>query len=156
VSGRLAGLCLGGVVVDPFFRSPRSRGSHLRHSTQTRVQGCVFATSPDVADLDALYVAFHCDDPIGYTTSIDMRSALHPQTVLCLTYAGKPLEPKFGVPMRVKIPTKLYRKALEIIRTHAELYDPDFAEVFVELIANLDPPTTAPLPDRRARDPQGR
>jgi DMSO/TMAO reductase YedYZ molybdopterin-dependent catalytic subunit len=59
------------------------------------------------ADLSARYVAFHCDDPIGYTTSIDMASALHPQTILCLTYADKPLEPKFGAPMRVKIPTKL-------------------------------------------------
>ena len=49
-----------------------------------------------------------------------------------------------------------YRKALEIIRTHAELYDPDFAEVFVDLIAKLDPPTSAPQSDRRARDPQGR
>jgi DMSO/TMAO reductase YedYZ molybdopterin-dependent catalytic subunit len=59
------------------------------------------------ADLSAKYVAFMCDDPIGYTTSIDMASALHPQTILCLTYADKPIEPKFGAPMRVKIPTKL-------------------------------------------------
>lgn len=59
------------------------------------------------ADTSAKYVAFHCDDPISYTTSIDMPSAMHPQTILCLTYAGKPIEPKFGAPMRVKIPTKL-------------------------------------------------
>jgi DMSO/TMAO reductase YedYZ molybdopterin-dependent catalytic subunit len=59
------------------------------------------------ADLGAKYVDFHCDDPISYSTSIDMASALHPQTILCLTYAGKPIEPKFGAPMRVKIPTKL-------------------------------------------------
>ena len=55
----------------------------------------------------ARYVSFHCDDPISYSTSIDMASALHPQTILCLTYAGKPIEPQFGAPMRVKIPTKL-------------------------------------------------
>ena len=59
------------------------------------------------ADLRAKYVSFHCDDPISYSTSIDMASALHPQTILCLTYSGKPIEPKFGAPMRVKIPTKL-------------------------------------------------
>ena len=59
------------------------------------------------ADLSARYVAFYCDDPISYSTSIDMASALHPQTILCLTYADKPLEAKFGAPMRVKIPTKL-------------------------------------------------
>jgi DMSO/TMAO reductase YedYZ molybdopterin-dependent catalytic subunit len=59
------------------------------------------------ADLTARYVSFHCDDPISYTTSIDMASALHPQTILCLTYAGKPITAPFGAPMRVKIPTKL-------------------------------------------------
>ncbi|NJO33689.1 MAG: molybdopterin-dependent oxidoreductase [Rhodospirillales bacterium] len=59
------------------------------------------------ADLNARYVSFHCDDPISYSTSIDMASALHAQTILCLTYAGKPIEPPFGAPMRVKIPTKL-------------------------------------------------
>jgi DMSO/TMAO reductase YedYZ molybdopterin-dependent catalytic subunit len=59
------------------------------------------------ADLSARYVSFHCDDPISYTTSIDMPSALHPQTILCLTYAGKPITAPFGAPMRVKIPTKL-------------------------------------------------
>ena len=50
---------------------------------------------------------FRCDDPVSYDTRIDMASALHPQTIMCLTYADKPLEPIFGAPMRVKIPTKL-------------------------------------------------
>ncbi len=59
------------------------------------------------ADLQAKYVVFHCDDPIGYTSSIDMASALHPQTILCLTYADKPIAPKFGAPMRLKMTTKL-------------------------------------------------
>ena len=59
------------------------------------------------ADFSARYISFHCDDPISYSTSIDMASALHPQTILCLTYADKPIEPPFGAPMRVKIPTKL-------------------------------------------------
>jgi DMSO/TMAO reductase YedYZ molybdopterin-dependent catalytic subunit len=59
------------------------------------------------ADLTAKYVDFRCDDPISYSTSIDMASALHPQTILCLTYADKPIEPPFGAPMRVKIPVKL-------------------------------------------------
>jgi DMSO/TMAO reductase YedYZ molybdopterin-dependent catalytic subunit len=59
------------------------------------------------ADTKARYVAFRCDDPINYSSSIDMASALHPQTILCLTYAGKPIEPKFGAPMRLKMTTKL-------------------------------------------------
>jgi DMSO/TMAO reductase YedYZ molybdopterin-dependent catalytic subunit len=59
------------------------------------------------ADLHAKYVAFRCDDPISYSSSIDMASALHPQTILCLTYADRPIEPKFGAPMRLKMTTKL-------------------------------------------------
>jgi DMSO/TMAO reductase YedYZ molybdopterin-dependent catalytic subunit len=59
------------------------------------------------ADLSAKYVDFHCDDPISYSTCIDMASALHPQTILCLTYADKPITPPFGAPMRIKIPVKL-------------------------------------------------
>ena len=59
------------------------------------------------ADLTAKYVAFRCDDPINYSSSIDMASALHPQTILCLTYADRPIEPKFGASMRLKMTTKL-------------------------------------------------
>jgi DMSO/TMAO reductase YedYZ molybdopterin-dependent catalytic subunit len=59
------------------------------------------------ADMTAKYVAFECDDPISYTGSIDLPSAMQPQTIMCLTYADKPLEPIFGAPMRMKIPTKL-------------------------------------------------
>jgi DMSO/TMAO reductase YedYZ molybdopterin-dependent catalytic subunit len=59
------------------------------------------------ADTSAKYVAFRCDDPINYSSSIDMASALHPQTILCLTYADRPIEPKFGAPMRLKMTTKL-------------------------------------------------
>ena len=66
------------------------------------------------ADLGARYVGFYCDDPISYTTSIDMASALHPQTILCLTYAGKPIEPKFGAPMRVEDPDQARLQAAEV------------------------------------------
>ncbi len=59
------------------------------------------------ADTSAKYVAFRCDDPINYTGSIDMASARHPQTIMALTYADKPLEAIFGAPMRMKIPVKL-------------------------------------------------
>jgi len=59
------------------------------------------------ADLSAKYVMFRCDDPINYSSGWDMASALHPQTILCLTYAGRPIEPKFGAPMRLKSTVKL-------------------------------------------------
>jgi DMSO/TMAO reductase YedYZ molybdopterin-dependent catalytic subunit len=56
------------------------------------------------ANLKARYVSFKCFD--GYSTSIDMPSALHPQTVLALDFLGKPLTPEWGGPLRLRIPTK--------------------------------------------------
>jgi DMSO/TMAO reductase YedYZ molybdopterin-dependent catalytic subunit len=57
------------------------------------------------ADTRARYVAFRCAD--GYYSSIDMASALHPQTILALDFLGVPLTPGFGFPLRLRIPTKL-------------------------------------------------
>lgn len=57
------------------------------------------------ADLSARYIGFHCAD--GYYTSIDMPSALHPQTQLTLTYDGQTLPAPYGYPMKIRIPTKL-------------------------------------------------
>ncbi len=57
------------------------------------------------ADTRARYVSFRCAD--GYYSSIDMESALHPQTILALDFLGKPLTPAFGFPLRLRIPTKL-------------------------------------------------
>jgi len=57
------------------------------------------------ADLGARYVGFKCAD--DYYTSIDMPTALHPQTLLAFKYAGQVLPPKYGFPMKLRIPTKL-------------------------------------------------
>ena len=57
------------------------------------------------ADLSAKYVGFKCGD--DYYGSIDMPSALHPQTILALRYADQILPPKYGFPMRLRLPTKL-------------------------------------------------
>ncbi|MDP9908058.1 DMSO/TMAO reductase YedYZ molybdopterin-dependent catalytic subunit [Variovorax boronicumulans] len=57
------------------------------------------------ADLSAKYVGFQCAD--DYHTSIDMPTALHPQTLLALSYDGQPLPPKYGFPMKLRMPTKL-------------------------------------------------
>jgi DMSO/TMAO reductase YedYZ molybdopterin-dependent catalytic subunit len=57
------------------------------------------------ADLTARYVGFKCAD--DYSTSIDMATALHPQTLLAFKYAGQVLPPKYGFPMKLRIPTKL-------------------------------------------------
>lgn len=57
------------------------------------------------ADLSAKYVGFKCAD--DYFTSIDMPTALHPQTTLAITYDGQVLQAKYGFPMKLRIPTKL-------------------------------------------------
>jgi len=51
------------------------------------------------ADLRAPFVSFKCFD--GYSTSIDMASALHPQTILALDFDGQPLAPEWGAPVRL-------------------------------------------------------
>jgi DMSO/TMAO reductase YedYZ molybdopterin-dependent catalytic subunit len=57
------------------------------------------------ADLNARYVSFKCAD--DYYTSIDMATALHPQTIIALTYDGETLPRKYGFPMKLRMPTKL-------------------------------------------------
>ena len=57
------------------------------------------------ADLTSKYVGFICAD--GYYTSIDMATALHPQTIMAFTFADQALPRKFGYPMKIRIPTKL-------------------------------------------------
>jgi DMSO/TMAO reductase YedYZ molybdopterin-dependent catalytic subunit len=57
------------------------------------------------ADLTARYVAFTCAD--GYTSSLDMASALHPQTQLSTRYADEILTDPFGFPLRLRAATKL-------------------------------------------------
>jgi DMSO/TMAO reductase YedYZ molybdopterin-dependent catalytic subunit len=57
------------------------------------------------ADLTAKYVAFHCFD--DYYGSIDMATALHPQTILATRYAREVLGDPFGFPLRLRTATKL-------------------------------------------------
>ncbi|CAM2139160.1 molybdopterin-dependent oxidoreductase [Paraburkholderia tropica] len=65
-------------------------------------------------DTTAKYVALHCAD--NYWTSIDMPTALHPQTLLTLTYGGATLPAKYGFPLKLRIPTKLgYKNPKHIV-----------------------------------------
>lgn len=57
------------------------------------------------ADTSAKYIGFKCAD--DYYTSIDMPTALHPQTLLALTYDGRTLPREYGFPMKLRMPTKL-------------------------------------------------
>jgi len=57
------------------------------------------------ADATAKYIGFECAD--DYTTSIDMATALHPQTQMTFKFGDEILPRKYGFPMKVRIPTKL-------------------------------------------------
>ena len=57
------------------------------------------------ANLGAKYVGFNCGD--DYYSSIDMATALHPQTLLAFRFADQILPPKYGFPMKLRMPTKL-------------------------------------------------
>jgi DMSO/TMAO reductase YedYZ molybdopterin-dependent catalytic subunit len=78
------------------------------------------------ADLTAKYVYFICND--DYTESIDMATALHPQTILATKYAGDVLADPFGFPMRLRTSTKLGYKNAKWIRA-IEVTN-DFRETF--------------------------
>jgi DMSO/TMAO reductase YedYZ molybdopterin-dependent catalytic subunit len=57
------------------------------------------------ANTTARYVGFKCAD--DYYTSIDMQTALHPQTLLTFKFADELLPAAYGFPMKLRIPTKL-------------------------------------------------
>ncbi len=57
------------------------------------------------ADTTARYVGFKCAD--RYYSSLDMATALHPQTQLTLDFGAQPLPTKYGYPLKLRVPTKL-------------------------------------------------
>jgi DMSO/TMAO reductase YedYZ molybdopterin-dependent catalytic subunit len=57
------------------------------------------------ADTRAKYVWFQCAE--GYSNTIDMPTALHPQTQLTLKFDNKTLQRSYGFPIKIRIPTKL-------------------------------------------------
>lgn len=62
------------------------------------------------ADTSARFVTVECAD--DYYESLDMATALHPQTLLCYEMYGKPLSREHGAPLRLQIPTKIgYKQA---------------------------------------------
>jgi DMSO/TMAO reductase YedYZ molybdopterin-dependent catalytic subunit len=57
------------------------------------------------ADTRANYVWFQCAE--GYSNTIDMATALHPQTQLTFKFDDEILPRKYGFPMKCRMPTKL-------------------------------------------------
>jgi DMSO/TMAO reductase YedYZ molybdopterin-dependent catalytic subunit len=78
------------------------------------------------ADLTAKYVYFICAD--DFTESIDMTTALHPQTILATRYAGDVIADPFGYPLRLRTSTKLgyknakWIKAIEVTNDFRETF----------------------------------
>jgi DMSO/TMAO reductase YedYZ molybdopterin-dependent catalytic subunit len=62
------------------------------------------------ADTSARFITVACAD--DYYESLDMATALHPQTLLCYEMYDKPLTREHGAPLRLTIPTKVgYKQA---------------------------------------------
>jgi DMSO/TMAO reductase YedYZ molybdopterin-dependent catalytic subunit len=62
------------------------------------------------ADTTARFVTVACAD--DYYESLDMATALHPQTLLCYEMYGELLTREHGAPLRLTIPTKIgYKQA---------------------------------------------
>ena len=57
------------------------------------------------ADTRAKYVWFRCAE--GYSTTIDMPTALHPQTQMTFKFDNEILPRAYGYPMKIRMPTKL-------------------------------------------------
>jgi DMSO/TMAO reductase YedYZ molybdopterin-dependent catalytic subunit len=67
------------------------------------------------ADTTSRFVTVECAD--GYYESLDMATALHPQTLLCYEMYGKPLTREHGAPLRLQIPTKIGYKQAKYLTT---------------------------------------
>jgi DMSO/TMAO reductase YedYZ molybdopterin-dependent catalytic subunit len=62
------------------------------------------------ADATSRFITVQCADE--YYESLDMATALHPQTLLCYEMYGQPLTREHGAPLRLQIPTKIgYKQA---------------------------------------------
>ncbi len=62
------------------------------------------------ADTTAKFIYVECAD--DYYESLDMATAMHPQTLLCYEMYDRPLTREHGAPLRLNIPTKIgYKQA---------------------------------------------
>lgn len=62
------------------------------------------------ANLNARFLYVECAD--DYYESLDMPSALHPQSLLCYEMYDQPLTREHGAPLRLRVPTKIgYKQA---------------------------------------------
>jgi DMSO/TMAO reductase YedYZ molybdopterin-dependent catalytic subunit len=67
------------------------------------------------ANTKARFLEVTCVD--DYYESIDMASALHPQSLFCYEMYGQPLDRGHGAPLRLQMPTKLGYKQAKYLDT---------------------------------------
>jgi DMSO/TMAO reductase YedYZ molybdopterin-dependent catalytic subunit len=67
------------------------------------------------ADTTARYLTFECAD--GYYESLDMATALHPQSLACYEMYDAPLPRGHGAPLRLLLPTKIGYKSAKYLIT---------------------------------------
>ena len=132
---------VGGLVARPAkfsldeLRALRSRTQITRHdcvegwSCIGKWKGAVLAELLRQVGLrpQARYLMFYCADPMDlgnpaskYYESIDIKEALHPQTILAYAMNDKVLDVRHGAPLRLRVERQLgYKMAKYIMRIEA-------------------------------------
>jgi len=67
------------------------------------------------AEPGARFLTFRCAD--DYYESLDMETAMHPQSLLCYDMYDRPLDRGHGAPLRLNLPTKLGYKQAKYLMT---------------------------------------
>jgi len=82
----------------------------------TTWQGVSFRHIAEVARPrpSARFVLFHAEG--GYTTNVPLEVALDPACLLAWNYAGRPLEPEHGYPLRGIVPGRYFWKSAKWLR----------------------------------------
>jgi DMSO/TMAO reductase YedYZ molybdopterin-dependent catalytic subunit len=67
------------------------------------------------ADPHARFITVECAD--SYYESVDMATALHPQSLMCYEMYDQPLTREHGAPLRLRMPTKIGYKQAKYLTT---------------------------------------
>lgn len=62
----------------------------------------------------AKYVIAHCD--FGYTTNLPLEAMMEDDVMLAYKYAGEPLTPDHGAPLRTFVPKRYFWKSAKFLR----------------------------------------
>ena len=75
------------------------------------------------ADTRAPFIAVRCAD--GYSSSLDMATALHLQTQITLRFRDQVLPRRYGFPIKIRIPTKLgFKNPKHVVALEVVDHDP--------------------------------